>query len=139
MSLLNQRDYDNIVRIGQCILSQHQEMEWTHKTRSNYAYYRLESVYFALEELENVLNSWKRIAETDFIEDKDLTLKNNSDESTHFKLKRAKKNYYQIFKRSNIVSDCLNSLQKLKSEIRHFLIHPLKHAFPTYIPLEVGL
>ena len=59
-------DYDRIVRIGQSILSLHQEKDWKNKTRSNYAQYSLESVYFASEELESVLLSWKRISEFEY-------------------------------------------------------------------------
>ena len=93
-----ENEYDEIVRIGQSILSSHQEKEWKQKTRSNFAHYRLESIYFAIEELERVLLSWKNIAEMD-IKDKDLGCENkDSREQCRKKLAKARKHYHQIFR-----------------------------------------
>ena len=128
-------DYDRIVRIGQSILSLHQEKVWKNKTRSNYAQYSLESVYFASEELESVLSSWKRITE---IEYKHFTeFKTTLSEQDYEKCRKAKKNYNQIFKRSQIMNDCINVLKNFKDVVKTYLLHPLIEAFPRALPYEV--
>ena len=128
-------DYDRIVRIGQSILSLHQEKDWKNKTRSNYAQYSLESVYFASEELESVLLSWKRITEFEY---KDSTeFKTTLSEQDYEKCRKAKKNYNQIFKRSQIMNDCINVLKNFKDVVKAYLIHPLIEAFPRTLPYEV--
>ena len=139
MLLTNDDDYDRIVRIGQSILTLHQEKEWKHKTRSNYAYYRIESVYYAMEELEMVLVSWKRIAQHNLKEHNDLLLSNTVAKEKYCKLKKAKKNYNQIFKRSEIVSHCINSLINLKSLLRKHFTDSLMQVFPCHIPVEVNV
>ena len=138
MLLTNEDDYDRIVRIGQSILTLHQEKEWKHKTRSNYAYYRIESVYYAMEELEMVLVSWKRIAQHNLNEQNDLALTNTVWQQKYCKLKKAKKNYNQIFKQSEIVSHCISSLINLKSLLRKHFTDSLMHVFPRHIPVEVN-
>ena len=128
-------DYDRIVRIGQSILSLHQEKDWKNKTRSNYAQYSLESVYFASEELESVLLSWKRITEFEY---KDSTeFKTTLSEQDYEKCRKAKKNYNQIFKRSQIMNDCINVLKNFKDVVKAYLIHPLIENFPRTLPYEV--
>ena len=128
-------DYDRIVRIGQSILSLHQEKDWKNKTRSNYAQYSLESVYFASEELESVLLSWKRITEFEY---KDSTeFKTTLSEQDYQKCRKAKKNYNQIFKRSQIMNDCINVLKNFKDVVKSYLLHPLIEAFPRTLPYEV--
>lgn len=128
-------DYDRIVRIGQSILSLHQEKGWKNKTRSNYAQYSLESVYFASEELESVLLSWKRITEFEY---KDSTeFKTTLSEQDYQKCRKAKKNYNQIFKRSQIMNDCINVLKNFKDVVKAYLIHPLIEVFPRTLPYEV--
>ena len=128
-------DYDRIVRIGQSILSLHQEKDWKNKTRSNYAQYSLESLYFASEELESVLFSWKRISEFEY---KDSTeFKTILCKQDYEKCRKAKKNYNQIFKRSQIMNDCINVLKNFKDVVKAYLLHPLIEAFPRALPYEV--
>ena len=128
-------NYDRIVRIGQSILTLHQEKDWKNKTRSNYAQYSLESVYFASEELESVLFSWKRISEFEY---KDSTeFKTTLCKQDYEKCRKAKKNYSQIFKRSQIMNDCINVLKNFKDVVKAYLLHPLIEAFPRALPYEV--
>ena len=134
-----ENEYDEIVRIGQSILSSHQEKEWKQKTRSNFAHYRVESIYFAIEELERVLLSWKNIAEMD-MKDKDLGCENkDSREQCWKKLTKARKHYHQIFKHSKVVSDCIAALKGFKSVARYFFVQCLVQAFPQSIPFEVRI
>ena len=135
----NEDDYDRIVRIGQSILTLHQEKEWKHKTRSNYAYYRIESVYYAMEELEMVLISWKRIAAHNIKEYNDQSLTNTAEKQKDWKLKKARKNYNQIFKQSEIVSHCIHSLIKSKAILRKHFTESLMQYFPKNIPVEVNV
>ena len=130
-------DYGRIVRIGQSILSLHQEKEWKDKTRSNFAQYKLESVYFASEELESVLISWKRIAEFEYKDFYNQEYNNTLCEQDFKKCKKAKKNYNQIFKRSQIINDCINALRNFKSVVKAYFIRPLIEVFPRNIPFEV--
>ena len=130
-------DYDRIVRIGQSILSLHQEKDWKNKTRSNYAQYSLESVYFASEELESVLLSWKRISEFEYKGFTFSKLKTTFCEQDYEKCRKAKKNYNQIFKRSQIMNDCINVLKNFKDVVKTYLLHPLIEAFPRALPYEV--
>jgi hypothetical protein len=139
MLFTNEDDYDRIVRIGQSILTLHQEKDWKHKTRSNYAYYRIESVYYAMEELEMVLVSWKRIAENNSKDYHDLSITNTVGKQKYCKLKKAKKNYNQIFKQSDIVPHCINSLINMKSLLRKHFTESLMQAFPRHIPVEVNV
>ena len=128
-------EYDRIVRIGQSILSLHQEKEWKDKTRSNYAQYSLESVYHASEELENVLLSWKRIAEFEY-KDYDR-YQSTLCEQDYEKCRKAKRNYNQIFKRSQIMTDCINVLKNFKDVVKAYIIRPLIEVFPRPLPFEV--
>ena len=139
MFLSTKADYDRIVRIGQSILSLHQEKGWKHKTRSNYAYHRIENVYYAMEELEMVLASWLRISEQDFKEHSHLLMTNDTGKQNHSELKRAKKHYCKIFKQSEIVPQCINSLISLRSLLRKYFTDSLAQVFPRHIPVEVNL
>ena len=130
-------DYGRIVRIGQSILSLHQEKEWKDKTRSNFAQYKLESVYFASEELETVLISWKRIAEFEYKDFSNQEYNTNLCEQDFKKCKKAKQNYNHIFKRSRIINDCINALRNFKSVVKAYFIRPLIEVFPRNIPFEV--
>ena len=139
MLLPIEKDYDRIVNLGQSILTLHQEREWKHKTRSNFSHQRLESVYLAAEELEFALISWKRIAETEFIEDNDRVPPDNNEKvKLCLNLRNAKKNYYKIFKQSETVMDCINALKSLKLVARNVFIQPLLKVFPENIPIEVS-
>ena len=139
MSFGTERDYDHIVNIGQSILALHQEKEWKDKTRSNFAHYRFESLYFAVEELEIVLSSWKRIAESDLKRDNDIPDDKITRESNLSKFREARNNYYKNFKRSNVVVDCINVLKVFKEALKYHFIRPLLEAFPRDIPVEVRL
>ena len=136
-TIMLKQDYDRVVKIGQSILTLHQKKEWKEKTRSNYAQYKLESVYFAAEELEMVLISWKRMAENEYKEYKSIEFDANISEKEYTSCRKAKKNYNQIFKRSGIVTDCINALKNLRDVLKTYFLHPLIESFPRNVPFEV--
>jgi hypothetical protein len=109
--------------IGRRILSRHNRLNWSQRTRSsNRLDVKLEEIFEAICQLEKVLESWKEISHTKETE-----------------TSKSKKYFFSILHKDGVelVADFICELRSFKVEMINHFLRPLEKAFPVRLPREI--
>ena len=125
---MTEQSLKRITKIGHKVTQSHRQSPWSQRTRSASVNFRVESLYFAIDECQTALRSWAVIAaSSDFSTVSNIIVKN--------RLEIAKRNFKKVFKDLDVIEVYVRRLNLCKFKCLNLFVELLVRVIP--LPFEI--